>query len=194
MRRGLALTAVWALGIVLAVTLAFAAVGRVASGVAPHDVARLSQTAIDKELSETTRPSAVSTSSSRAPSVSTAPQASTTATTPQTDNTVAPPITSSSPSSNAPPPTTVTTTVSAGAPHNTVTTAQGGTLFTRCTGPETIEFVAAVPRTGYERTVDKENSSGIEQSFVNIQHKSTIAAECSNGVVNAHVEEESADD
>lgn len=97
-------------------------------------------------------------------------------------------------SSSAPPPATVTTAAAPPtAPHNTVTTSQGGTLFTRCIGTDTIEYVAAVPRTGYERTVDVEDSTGIEQAFVNATHQSKIAAECSNGIVHAHVEEESAD-
>jgi hypothetical protein len=55
-------------------------------------------------------------------------------------------------------------------------------------------YVAAVPRTGYDRTVDVEDPTGIQQSFVNAQHRSKIEAACSNGVVHAHVEEESADD
>jgi len=75
-----------------------------------------------------------------------------------------------------------------------VTTSQGGTLFTRCSGPDTIVYVAAVPRTDYQRTVDVEDPTGIEQSFVNSHHRSKIEASCSNGTVHAHIEEESADD
>ncbi len=55
-------------------------------------------------------------------------------------------------------------------------------------------YVAAVPKSGYERTVDVEDEGGIQQVFVNGHHRSKIEAECSGGVVHAHVEEESADD
>ena len=78
--------------------------------------------------------------------------------------------------------------------HNTATTSQGGTVFTRCSGPETIVYVAAVPRSGYERTVDVEGPHGIQQSFADGHHRSNIEAECSGNVVHAQVEEESADD
>jgi hypothetical protein len=93
----------------------------------------------------------------------------------------------------------MTTTVTTGtappvAPHNTVTTSQGGTLFTRCAGADRIVFVAAVPKSGYQRTVDDERSEGVRQSFENATHRSNIEAECSDGVVHAHVEEETADD
>jgi hypothetical protein len=54
-------------------------------------------------------------------------------------------------------------------------------------------YVAAVPRTGYQRTVDIEDRTGIEQVFANARDQSKIDASCSNGIVQAHVEEESAD-
>lgn len=192
MRRGLLLAGVWALGVVASVTLAFAAVGRVASGVAPHDGTRLSQTAIDDQLtSRATLPSATSTSSTtRSSSSTTSP---TTVTTPTTRPT-SPNVTSPPPTSNTSPPTV--TTVWAAPPNvpvNTVTTSQGGTLFTRCSGPDTIAYVAAVPRTGYQRTLDIEDPTGIEQVFANARDQSKIDASCSNGIVHAHVEEESAD-
>jgi hypothetical protein len=75
-----------------------------------------------------------------------------------------------------------------------VTTSQGGTVYTRCTGSETIAYVAAVPKTGYARTVDIESPTGVQQTFVNGNHRSNIQAECSNGVVHAEVEEETADE
>ena len=85
-----------------------------------------------------------------------------------------------------PPPTT--------APHNTVTTSQGGTLWTRCSGSDRIVYVAAVPRNEFERTRDVEEPGGIEQWFESDNHRSTIKAECSNGVVHAEVDEESKSD
>jgi len=53
--------------------------------------------------------------------------------------------------------------------------------------------VAAVPKSGYERTVDVEHEDGIKQVFVNAHHRSQIEAECSGGVVQAQVDEESSD-
>jgi hypothetical protein len=47
-----------------------------------------------------------------------------------------------------------------------------------------------VPKSGFERTGDVEGPGGIVQSFDNGQHRSTISAECSDGVVHAEVEEE----
>jgi hypothetical protein len=75
-----------------------------------------------------------------------------------------------------------------------VTTSQGGTVYTHCTGPDTIAYVAAVPKTGYARTVDIEAPTGVRQTFVNAHHRSDIQAECSDGVVHAEVEEEAQDD
>ncbi|HEY5014029.1 MAG TPA: hypothetical protein VIK61_15200, partial [Acidimicrobiia bacterium] len=77
------------------------------------------------------------------------------------------------------------------APHSAATTSVGGTIWTRCSGADRIDFVAAVPKGGYERTRDVENAAGIEQWFDNGGHVSKISAECSNGVVHAEVEEES---
>jgi hypothetical protein len=54
-------------------------------------------------------------------------------------------------------------------------------------------YVAAIPKSGYQRTVDVEASTGIEQEFQNGSHASQIQAACSNGVVHAEVEEDSAD-
>jgi hypothetical protein len=91
--------------------------------------------------------------------------------------------------------TTVTTTSPPPAvSHNTVIASRGGSLYTRCSGPDRIVFVAAVPESGYQRTVDDERSDGVRQTFENGNHRSTIEAECSNGTVHAHVEEESAGD
>ncbi len=75
-----------------------------------------------------------------------------------------------------------------------MTTSQGGTIWSRCSGPDTISYVAAVPKSGYRRTVDVEGSRGIDQEFENGSHRSKIQAACSNGVVQAQVEEESAGD
>jgi cytoskeletal protein RodZ len=197
-RRALVMGGVWALGVVIAVAVAFAAVDRVASGVTPRDVARLSQRAIDEELRS-------SPSGARTPTVtpSTSPSASTTGvppitvktTTPTTSNSVPPPT---SPSTTGPTPatttsTTTTSTTTEVAQQNTVTTSQGGTLYTRCSGPDRIVFVAAVPKSGYQRTIDDESTGSVRQSFENTKHRSNIEAECSNGAVHAQVEEESAD-
>jgi hypothetical protein len=150
---------VWALGVVVAVALAFAAVGRVAHGVAPHDVARLSQTAIDDELSGVAgQPtSALSTS---------APDSSTTTT--------------------APPSAATTLTPS----RDTVTSSQGGTLFTHCSGPDAIVYVAAVPRAGYARVGDVEEGNRVEQTFENGDHHTTVEAWCADGLVKSRIEDE----
>jgi hypothetical protein len=71
-----------------------------------------------------------------------------------------------------------------------VTTSQGGTVWSRCSGADTIVLVAAVPQSGYQRTRDIESPSGIEQWFEKDKHRSKIRAECSDGVVSAEVEEE----
>jgi hypothetical protein len=70
-----------------------------------------------------------------------------------------------------------------------VTTSQGGTVWTRCSGADQIVYVAAVPKSGYERTRDLESSDRIEQWFESDRHLSRIALECSNGIVHADVEE-----
>jgi hypothetical protein len=54
-------------------------------------------------------------------------------------------------------------------------------------------YVAAIPKSGYQRTVDVEASTGIDQQFQNGSRRSKIQAACSNGVVHAEVEEDSAD-
>jgi len=200
---------VWVAGVVIAVSLAFAAVARVANGVAPNDVAHLSKTQVDNELTGGTTPSPRGSTSptSRATTTTAKPGSTPTSTsttsstrstwvwpTPTTGGTVltAPPVTAWSHPSDPTAPTTATTVAEPPpvAPHNTVTTSQGGTIYTRCTGPETIAYVAAVPKTGYARTVDIESPTGVQQTFANGQHASNIQAECSNGVVHAEVEEE----
>jgi hypothetical protein len=204
-RRGLILAGVWAVGAALALTLAFAAVGRVANGVAPRDVARLSSTEIDDELSGPTTTPVTPTSGRQMPNptATTATPATTTSSTSSTTSTTEAPGSSIvNPTTVSTPPTTTSATVHTVpstttppvASHNTVTTAQGGTVFTRCSGPDKIVYVAAVPKSGYERTVDIENEDGIEQVFVNAHHRSQIEAQCSGGVVHAQVEEEPIDD
>ena len=74
-----------------------------------------------------------------------------------------------------------------------MTTSQGGTVYTSCSGPDTIVFVAAVPKSGYERTRDVEGSHGVEQTFQSSSHTSTISVECSDGRSHAEVEEETDD-
>ena len=63
-------------------------------------------------------------------------------------------------------------------------------MWTRCSGPDRIVYVAAVPKSEYERTRDVESAGGIEQWFESDNHRSKIKAECSGGVVRAEVEEE----
>jgi hypothetical protein len=53
-------------------------------------------------------------------------------------------------------------------------------------------FVAAVPKTGYQRVSGLQTSTTIEERFENGSHVSTIQVECSDGVVHAEVEEEAA--
>ena len=76
-------------------------------------------------------------------------------------------------------------------PHNTVTTSQGGTIWTRCVSADRIAYVAALPKSEFERTRDDEGADGIEQWFESEHHRSKIKAECSDGIVHAEVEEES---
>lgn len=187
-RRALLLTCLWVLGVMASVALAYGAVGRVANRVAPPGVARLSGAAVDRALGSTV-PSTPSTgpTTTRKPTASAAPPSTT-----RTTASVAPPTPVGPTSSVAPPPTTTTappppTTT----PHNTVTTSQGGTLWTRCSGAEKIVYVAAVPKSEYERTRDIESPDGIEQWFESDSHRSRIKAECSDGVVHAEVGEES---
>lgn len=52
--------------------------------------------------------------------------------------------------------------------------------------------VAAVAKSGYQRTRDVEGAGGVMQWFDNGSHLSKITAECSNGSVHAEVEEENA--
>jgi hypothetical protein len=204
--------------------VAFAAVGQVASGVALHDVAPLSQSEIDSALvvptpsptstgapqSTTAAPASTLSPTTDAPSVPVATTAGptptsaigvfpTTPATPETTPThvsVLPPLTAPSTPPTTRRPTTPTsepTTTTSVPRTNTVTTSRGGTLFARCSAPTRIVYVAAVPKTGYDRTVDVEKPGEIRQVFVNQHHKSTITAECSHGVVHAEVEEESRD-
>ncbi len=203
---------IWAVGVVVAVAVAFAAVDRVASGVTSPDTGHLSRDAISDELRRPpSRPaprssgaakvapsSSSSTSSTLGPRVTVVMPTPTTSimpppTTPRTTPRTTPPTIAANPTPTSAPAVTTPSTALAVPPHNTVTTSQGGTLITRCSGPETILFVAAVPKPGYQRTVDDEGSEGIEQSFVSANHQSNIEAQCSNGVVHAEVEEESAD-
>jgi len=176
MRRALILGGVWALGIVASVAFAFAAVARVAGGIAPHDVSRLSQTEIDDALKAppAVRPTTAPT---------TAPTTRTTLVPTSTTPTVATTVTS-------PPPTT-TAPRSAG---ETATTSQGGTLYARCTDDGTIDYAAAVPRMGYERVIDDESPGRIEEAFENDHHRSTIVATCEGGTVHAQVTEGRGDD
>jgi hypothetical protein len=87
---------------------------------------------------------------------------------------------------------TTAPSLSSGA-RDTAVTSQGGTIWARCSGSGSIVYVAAIPKSGYQRTVDVEDSSGIHEQFDNGSRRSTIQAACSNGVVHAEVEEESAD-
>jgi len=199
-KRGAILAGVWGAGVLVAVSLAFAAVAHVASGVAPNDVEHMSQRAIDDEL--TTRlssvpggvssPTTTATASSTTTTTPTTTAGPTSRTTPTTSRLVSPTVTSPTTVHTVPPPVTATTaqTLPDNPPHNTVTASQGGTLYTRCSGADSIVYVAAVPKPGYERTDDIEDASGVRQSFENKDHRSTIEAECTNGVVHAHVEEE----
>jgi hypothetical protein len=86
-----------------------------------------------------------------------------------------------------------TVAVTATSPSTTVTTSEGGTVWTRCSGANTIVYVAAVPKTGYQRIADIEDPSGIEQQFDNGTRRSAVQASCSDGVVHAQVEEETLD-
>ena len=58
----------------------------------------------------------------------------------------------------------------------------------------TITYVVAVPKPGYRRTLDVESAHKVEQRFENGRQRSSIEAECSDGVVHARVEEESVGD
>ena len=168
---------IWLLGVGLAVMFSFAAVGRVASGVTPTDGAALSRRDIDRALiaGATGQPSG----SSAAPTTT-------------ASSTLKPPATTvpHSPSSVV---ATTTPTVAPSVIADTVTTSQGGTLWTRCSAPGSIVYVAAIPKNGYRRSVDVEASTGIIQQFGNGSRRSKVQAACSNGVVHAEVEEDSAD-
>jgi len=122
----------------------------------------------------TTRPEAADTAES-APTTDTRPvqvTETTIATSPTTIDSVPPTTSTTAPPDNG----------------DTVTASRGGTLWSHCSGSEKIVFVAAVPMSGYQRTVDIENAGRIEQKFVNGKLSSVIEAECSYGVVHAHVE------
>jgi hypothetical protein len=195
-RRGLLMTGLWVLGVTVSVALAFAAVGRVASRVAPPGVARLSASAVDRALSATV-PSTPSPTLHKPTASSTPPSTRRASTTtrpapPSSPVTVAPPPTLLGPASSVAPPTTPRTTEAPPptTPQNTATTSQGGTVWTRCSGADHIVYVAAVPRSGFERTHDVEGPGGIVQWFQSNNHVSKINAQCSNGVVHAEVEEE----
>ena len=177
MRRGLLLAGIWLLGAGLAVTFSFAAVGRVASGVTPTDGAALSRRDIDSAL--------IAGAAGQ-------PRGSSAAPTTTASSTLKPPATTvpHSPSSVVAP---TTPTVAPFVISDTVTTSQGGTVWTRCSGPNSIVYVAAIPKNGYRRSVDVEASTGIIQQFENGSSRSKVRAACSNGVVHAEVEEGSAD-
>ncbi len=205
-RRGVLTFGLWVLGVGVAATFAFAAVGRVANGVAEPNVSSLSREAIDNELTanvaNASGPTAPGTSP-RASTVSPTTRHENTSTTltssPKTPSTSARPVTRSPTTTNAGPvsPTMPTPTTAPATPNGgtleTVTTSQGGTLWTRCSGENVIVYVAAVPKSGFRRSVDQERDAGIEQKFENGTHSSDIRAECSNGVVHPEVEEESSD-
>jgi hypothetical protein len=72
----------------------------------------------------------------------------------------------------------------------TATTSLGGTIWTRCSGPDAIVFIAAIPKSGYESIAGTQTSTAVQERFTNGNHVSTIQAECSDGVVHAEVEEE----
>jgi len=193
-RRRLLVVGVWLAGAGIAVAVSFAAVARVANGVTPSNVAALSPRAIEHALATpTTRPS---------PRVA-LPSTTVSLPPPGVTESTAPPPTPPAPPTSIPP----RTSVSAPAPavtappsppatpkaHDTVTTSRGGTLWTSCSGATAIVYVAAVPKSGYQRTVDVEAPSGIEQQFSNGTHSSQIRASCSDGVVHTEVEEEAGD-
>jgi hypothetical protein len=179
MRRGLVLASVWLLGAGLAVALSFAAVGRVASGVSPADGATLSRRAIDNALTARVSPHPSRTSAGPSTTRPSPPRPTTTL--PRSLPTAVP--------SRAP-------VIAPLAPQQiggTVTTSRGGTVWTRCSGSSSIVYVAAIPKNGYQRSVDVEDASGIVQLFANGTSQSKVHAECTNGVVHAAVEEETAD-
>jgi hypothetical protein len=192
------LAGTWALGATFALVISFIAVAHVASGVASSSVAAVSQNALDKQSTNVKRVSGASARPHRTnttavgvtvrPPTVVAPPAPVTLP-PPTSN--APPTKSSAP---LPPPATAAAPARAAANvTTTATTSQGGTVWTRCTGPDTITFVAAVPRSGYQRTVDVESASAVEQQFTNGTHVSKVHAECSNGTVHAEVEDQPGD-
>ena len=113
--------------------------------------------------------------------------------TPVSEPTVSTPRTTLPVPTLPPAPGRVTTTTTAPAPpaNETVTTSAGGTVYTRCTGPDSIAFVAAVPKNGFERVRDVETGRQVVQEFASDAHRSTISVECSDGRAHAEVEEES---
>ena len=200
-RRVLVMVGSWILGVIASVAVAFAAVGQVANRVAPTSGERLSSGAIERALgsppstgSGTTR----TTTTSSAPSSTDRGASTTTSTSPPGSIVTSAPTTTrpASPtttSATTPPPTTPPPPTTTVAPRDTATTSQGGTIWTHCSGAEHIVFVAAVPKSGFERTHDVEQPGGIHEWFASDTHLSKIDAECSDGVVHAEVEEERGD-
>jgi hypothetical protein len=102
---------------------------------------------------------------------------------------ISPPPTTTAPSASSVTETTTTAAPASGA-GDTATTSLGGTIWTRCSSPNSIVFVAAIPKPGYERTNDVQLPTRIQEQFQNGNHVSTIQAECAGGAVHAEVEEE----
>ena len=187
-RRGMVLVGLWVLGVAVAVTLAFAAVG---AGRTRRRAARQSrgssQAAIDERaLRDIERPHGDDPAEAvREPSTST-----TRSTTPTDDGHVVRPSRPPSPSgttSTAPPPTTPTTaspppTV---APQNTATPSQGGTIFTRCSGPSTIVYVAAVPKQRIRAHRRRREPDRHQPDVRNGRTSRRIDADCAGGTVHA---------
>jgi hypothetical protein len=197
-RRGFLLVGVWLLGAVFAVAFSFAAVRRVASGVTRSSGVSVSH-AVDPETTTVAR--------SQAPSTPPAPRhRASVHSNPALRPTVPAPVPGPSatgplpayvaPVPNIMPATTTPAIVSVTTPPSpgTAIASQGGTVWTRCSGANTIVYIAAVPKSGYQRITDVEDGSGIEQQFDNGAHRSTVQASCSHGVVHAQVEEETTDD
>jgi hypothetical protein len=181
-KRGLLLTGFWLVGVT----------ARVASHVAPQGVARLSAGGVDRELASPLPSTGASTPRPTTPQPPSSVTSPTTRPSSPSSTAATPPPPPIGPATSVPPtrpPATVapppTTTL-----HNTVTTSQGGTVWTRCASAEAIVYVAAVPKSGYQRTHDVESAGGITEWFENGSHRSKITAECSDGSVHAEVEEE----
>ncbi len=194
-RRAVLLTTVWVVGVGTSVAIAFAAVATVARGVEPSNAARLSTRAIDHELgapqasspspslpaTQTSRPTTPATAATVAP-VTTVPPLQPTTTAPPVRPVAPPAVAPTPPTSNGPSPTVSSRT--------TATASPGGTVWARCSAPDTIVFVAAVPSSGYQRVRDVENGQTVEQWFANGSKVSKIHAECADGAVHAEVDTE----